>query len=146
MDADQTEPQQDDATTTIDQSPGLTIAKDADKEAVTAAGQVINYTIKVENTGNIDLTTVVLTDEFADDGATLTDGDNGDGILGVDETWTCTAAYTVTQADMNAGDDLVNVASVDADQTDPPQQDDDDDDHAEPGDRHRENWCLSTAD
>ncbi|MGI6417784.1 MAG: beta strand repeat-containing protein [Thermoguttaceae bacterium] len=124
VDTDQTEPQQDDATTTIDQSPGLTIAKDADKEAVTAAGQVINYTIKVENTGNIDLTTVVLTDEFADDGATLTDGDNGDGILGVDETWTYTAAYTVTQADMNAGDDLVNVASVDTDQTDPPQQDD----------------------
>ncbi len=93
VDTDQTEPQQDDATTTIDQSPGLTIAKDADKEAVTAAGQVINYAITVDNTGNIDLTGVVLTDEFADE-VTLTGGDSdGDGELDVTGTWTYTAAY-----------------------------------------------------
>ncbi len=122
VDTDQTEPQQDDATTTIDQSPGLTIAKDADKEAVTAAGQVINYAITVDNTGNIDLTGVILTDEFADE-VTLTGGDNGDGILGVDETWTYTAAYTVTQADMNAGTALLNTAVVDTDQTEPQQDD-----------------------
>ncbi len=101
MDTDQTEPQQDSATTTIDKSPGLTIAKDANKEAVTAAGQVINYAITVDNARNIDLTGVILTDEFADE-VTLTGGDSRDRILGVDETWTYTAAYTVTQADMNA--------------------------------------------
>ena len=33
------------------------------------------------------------------------------------ETWTYTAIYTVTQADINAGTDLVNVATVDTDQT-----------------------------
>ena len=44
---------------------------------------------------------------------------NNDGILDTDEIWTYTADYEVTQADLNAGADLVNVASVDTDQTDP---------------------------
>ena len=68
------------------------------------------------NTGNTSLTNVVLTDAFAG-GATLTSGDDGDGVLEVGETWTYTADYTVTQADINAGADLVNVAIMDTDQT-----------------------------
>ena len=72
------------------------------------------FTITVENTGNVDLTGVVLTDTFAG-GAVLTSGDDGDLILETDETWTYTADYTVTQADLNAGSDLVNVATVDTD-------------------------------
>ncbi len=113
----------DDATVELPQNASLTIAKDADKEAVTAAGQVINYAITVDNTGNIDLTGVILTDEFADE-VTLTGRDNEDRILGVDETWTCTAAYTSTQADMNAGTAApLNTAVVDTDQTEPQQDD-----------------------
>ena len=48
---------------------------------------------------------------------------NANSILETTETWTYSADYTVTQADLNAGTALVNVATVDTAQT-APQQDD----------------------
>jgi hypothetical protein len=44
-------------------------------------------------------------------------------VLETNETWHYTATHTVTQAEMNAGDDLVNVAIADTDQTEPEQDD-----------------------
>ena len=79
--------------------------------------KIIEYTITVDNTGNVDLTGVVLTDTFAG-GATLVSGDtNTNSILETTETWVYSADYVVTQADLNAGTALVNVARVDTDQT-----------------------------
>ena len=87
------------------------------------AGETIEYTITVDNTGNVDLTNVVLTDTFAG-GASLVSGDtNTNSILETTETWVYSADYTVTQADLNAGADLVNVAVVDTAQTDPQSDD-----------------------
>ena len=110
----------DDATSTVAQNPSLTIVKsltNADDAVVDTAGETIEYTITVDNTGNVDLTNVVLDDVFAG-GATLVSGDtNTNNILETTETWIYTADYTVTQADLNAGTDLVNVAAVDTDQT-----------------------------
>ena len=83
---------------------------------VDTAGETIEYTITVDNTGNVDLTSVVLTDTFAG-GATLVSGDNGNSVLETTETWVYRADYVVTQADLNAGTTLVNVATVDTDQT-----------------------------
>ena len=106
VDTDQTALQQDDATSTVAQSPSLTIVKsltNADDAVVDTAGETIEYTITVDNTGNVDLTSVVLTDAFAG-GATLVSGDDGDNILETTETWVYSADYTVTQADLNAGD------------------------------------------
>ncbi len=123
VDTDQTDPEEDDAITTISQEASLTITKEADKSSVSSAGETINYTITVVNTGNVNLTNVVLTDTFAG-GATLDSGDtNTDGVLDTDETWIYTADYEVTQDDIDAGTDLVNVASVDTDQTDPEEDD-----------------------
>ncbi|MFC3880168.1 PKD domain-containing protein, partial [Algoriphagus namhaensis] len=51
----------------------LTISKDVDQASIDAP-TTLNYTIVVDNTGNTDLTGVVVTDPFAG-GATLTSGD-----------------------------------------------------------------------
>ena len=120
VDTDQTDPMQDSATTKIIQAPSLEIDKVVDKETVSATG-TLTYTITVTNTGNVDLTHVTLTDEFAG-GATLVSGDgNHDGVLQTNEVWTYSADYLVTQADLNRGGDLVNTATVDTDQTSPMQ-------------------------
>ena len=85
---------------------------------VTAAGQVIGYTVLASNTGNVPLTNPVATDALPDGSTatlTLSGGDtNGDGALDPGETWVYSASYTVTQADIDAGAALVDTASLDA--------------------------------
>ena len=109
VDTDETGPAEDEATTEISQAASVSIEKNVDIDEIAAPG-TLTYTITVENTGTLSLTNVVLTDDFASNGPTLTGGDiNNDGILQIDETWTYTATYNVTQADINQGDDLVNI-------------------------------------
>ena len=104
-------PTEDDATTTITQTPSLTVVKDVDLTVITGPG-LLTYAITVTNTGNTDLTNVVLSDDLAG-AATLDSGDtNTNSILETTETWVYSATYTVTQADINAGTALVNTASV----------------------------------
>ena len=89
--------------------------------AVNAVGDVINYTISVENTGNQTLTGVTVTDNFAT-GLTRgidTVGDNDD-LLEVGEKWAYTATHTVTQAEIDAVVEIFNAATVDTAQTEPP--------------------------
>jgi uncharacterized repeat protein (TIGR01451 family) len=113
---DQTGVQQDDATTTI-HNASLTIEKVADKSGVSSAGETIIYTITVVNTGDVNLTGVVLTDVFAG-GAVLDSGDDTNiGVLDVGETWIYKADYVVTQDDIDAGTALVNSVSVNTGQT-----------------------------
>ena len=110
-----TSAQSDDATTTISQQPSLTVDKTADVSHA-AEGDVIHYTITVHNTGNIDLTNVMVTNSL--DGGpgvnlgnpvthpadvTVTEGDAPplDTTLNVGETWTYTYSHTVNAADLN---------------------------------------------
>ena len=70
---------------------------------VDGAGDVINYTIKVPNTGNTTLTGVVVTDPNADAGSIFRVADvvgDNDELLEVGETWHYTASHTVTQAEL----------------------------------------------
>jgi hypothetical protein len=125
-DTDQTDPKTDDEIVDVVQNPSLSIEKIADITQVNAPGQVINYTYTLANTGNVSLTNVTLSDDNFTPGSTsddfnpsLSEDGNGDNVLDVGETWTYTASYTTTQEDMDSGADLVNVATVDSNETGP---------------------------
>ena len=112
-----TSAQSDDATTTISQQPSLTIAKDVTESSATAAGETLHYTITVHNTGNIDLSSVAISDALNGSGlsvpATPASGDASDvGVLDVGETWVYSATHVVTQAEMDGGTALHNIATV----------------------------------
>ena len=83
---------------------------------VTSAGQTLDYEITVENTGAVSLTGVTPVDTLPDGSAGVLAGPvgdtNGNSILDTSETWAYTISYTVTQADIDAGLDLTNTASV----------------------------------
>jgi uncharacterized repeat protein (TIGR01451 family) len=132
-DSDETEAVEASAEVDVLYDPDLAIEKMADVQSVDEAGDLINYTITVSNTGNITLDGVVLTDDLIsasldndsdDDG--VIDGDDGDNLLEVGESWTWTGQYTVTQEDLDMANTssqspylLRNTATVDTDQTDP---------------------------
>ena len=72
------------------------------------------------NEGNAAIAGVVVTDDNLTPGNTgddfnpsFTGGDtDSDSLLDVGETWTYTATHTVTQAELDSGAALVNVATV----------------------------------
>ena len=105
----------------VEQTPGLNILKDAVVPGGTAnaAGEVIAYTITVQNTGNQTLTGVDVSDPFISNLTLVVDAASEDGELDVGETWNYTASHVVTQAEIDAGAAIVNVATADSDQTDP---------------------------
>ncbi|WP_416558899.1 beta strand repeat-containing protein [Limnohabitans sp. yimb22184] len=120
-DSNQTDPDTDDASVAVEQTPGLNIVKDASVAGGTAnaAGEVIDYTISVQNTGNQTLTGVTVVDPFASNLLLVADAASADGELDVGETWSYTASHVVTQAEIDAGSPIVNVATADSEQTGP---------------------------
>jgi hypothetical protein len=91
---------------------------------------VITYQYVVDNTGNTSLKNIVLTDTGPTINAAAGSGTwsglgapsgdtGGDNILGPTETWTYTATYTLSQADVDAGagftDGVSNTVSIAAD-------------------------------
>jgi uncharacterized repeat protein (TIGR01451 family) len=94
----------DDETVRVDADPSWTVTKTADPATYDAVNDVITYEITVENTGNVAIRSVVVTDPQATSGPTYVSGDaNTDGILDVTETWTYEATYSITQADLDRG-------------------------------------------
>jgi uncharacterized repeat protein (TIGR01451 family) len=97
-------------TQTQNQWPAISIHKTADPTTVTAAGQTVTYTFAIANTGNVTLDNVGVTDaQLAPSlGSSLgpitcTTGINGSITLAAGATDSCSATYTVTQADMDNG-------------------------------------------
>jgi gliding motility-associated-like protein/uncharacterized repeat protein (TIGR01451 family) len=106
------------------QAPAMTVTKTASPTTDNfILGDTITYTIVVENTGNVEFTDVVVTDNSLVDGAgeslSLTDGPTYDGtgtfdgILSVGETVDFTATFTVNQQSINTGG-VSNTASATA--------------------------------
>ncbi|KZE89663.1 DUF7507 domain-containing protein [Microbacterium sp. TNHR37B] len=97
----------------IDPQPGLTVVKsvaplDTDEFV---AGAVLEYRFVVTNTGNVTVTDVVVSeDDFTGTGE-LSAVECPTDVLAPGDQITCTASYTVTQADVDAGS-VTNTASV----------------------------------
>ena len=110
----------------IAQNPSVTLVKTASVPGGTAdAGETIDYAIAVTNDGNMTLSGVSVTDNFASNLAavdanndTINDGDtDGDGLLDIGETWQYSADHVVTAAEAANGDATIdNTASVTTDQ------------------------------
>ncbi|MGN8056434.1 DUF7507 domain-containing protein [Pedobacter sp. 22163] len=98
----------------------ISITKSADVSSVNKAGNVINYTITVANTGNANQNNITISDPLL--GGNLSNPaktGNTDNILEKGETWTYNGSYTVLQSDLNNNGNpinntgkIVNTASV----------------------------------
>jgi uncharacterized repeat protein (TIGR01451 family) len=103
------------ATTTITQSAAFTIAKTADKSNVDGAGQVIAYSVTIQNVGNVDLLNFQLSDPLVDGSSNnirCTPVSEGASLTVAVKTTVCTGSYTVKQSDINAGQNILNVATA----------------------------------
>ncbi|WP_262510359.1 DUF7507 domain-containing protein [Flavilitoribacter nigricans] len=118
-DSDETDPVEDDETVTADQMPVLTLSKTADVATYDAVGDVITYTFVATNNGNVTLNNVTISDPLP--GLSALDCTQPVN-LAPGESLTCTATYTITQADLDAGS-VVNTATADSDETDPVEDD-----------------------
>ncbi|TXI05581.1 MAG: DUF11 domain-containing protein [Pseudorhodobacter sp.] len=103
----------DEVNVAITPEPGVTISKSADTSGLSTppqAGEVISYSFTLENTGNVTLTDVSVTDTLA--GLVLS-GSPVTLAPGEVNTTAYTATYTLTHDDLDAGE-VVNLASVSA--------------------------------
>ena len=98
-----------------------------DGDGVLGVGDTVNYTIKIENQGNVDITGPSLVDTFTDalsntlalsSGPTFNFGDLGssEGIIKPNETAHYGATFVITQAVVDAGG-LINSVTVTASST-----------------------------
>ncbi|MFT4279743.1 hypothetical protein [Microbacterium sp.] len=97
-----------------DPAPSLSIVKTADHTRVDAAGTVIAYRFLVTNTGNVTLTEVTVDEtEFTGAGeAPVVTCPSEAAALLPGEQVTCTASYTVVEADLDRGDTIRNTATA----------------------------------
>ena len=95
----------------------LEIVKGASPKSYSAVGDEIVYTVTATNTGVATLTNVDISDDLIDglDDWTCVPG-NPVATLASGESIVCTATYTITQADIDAGQ-VFNQACVDSDET-----------------------------
>ena len=94
-------------TVTATTSPAIQVVKSASPTNVTAAGQVVTYSFRVINTGNVTLSAITVGDPLPDLGPiTCPTTSLAPGLDMI-----CTAAYTVAQGDVDAGS-ITNTASV----------------------------------
>ncbi len=103
--------------TTVCQSDSIALIKtaifnDEDSDGCSDVGETITYNFTLTNTGNTTITNVVLTDPMLGGTITLASGDtDSDNQLDINETWSYTANYTITQANIDNGS-VTNQATV----------------------------------
>ncbi|GAB3752765.1 hypothetical protein GCM10027591_00800 [Zhihengliuella somnathii] len=95
---------EDEVTVVVVPAPSIDLVKEAELDGQGVAGETVQYTFTVTNTGNLTLSGVTISDPLAG----LSEIVFGDwpaeaGVLQPGESVTATAAYVLTQADVNAG-------------------------------------------
>ena len=101
-----------DATVEAEQLPALTMVKTAAEADYNAVGDILTYEYEVTNTGNVFIADLAVSDDKIDTViCDVTAIGNNDGNLDPQEVVICTASYTVTQADIDAGD-VTNIAAA----------------------------------
>ncbi|MGY0652325.1 beta strand repeat-containing protein, partial [Luteimonas sp. A537] len=89
--------------TPIAQDPSLSLVKSVTSTGPYTVGDTISYQFLVENTGDVTLTGVSVTDELPGLGTISYAWPGADGVLDAGQSATATATYVVTAADVNAG-------------------------------------------
>lgn len=112
---------EDSATVPLSQAPGIAIDKSGSGPDPLEVGATVDYTFLVTNTGNVTLSNVTVTDPLPG----LSPIDCPDDTLAPGGEMTCTASYTVTQEDADAGI-VQNTATVTGDPPSGPAVSDDD--------------------
>lgn len=92
-----------------EEGPSIVISKLEGQLKYSQAGDAIDYTIVLKNTGNVPLEQVNIVDLNADEGSL----NYSSSLLGVGESITCTATHTITQQDID-NDSIVNAVTVSA--------------------------------
>jgi len=115
------------ATVNVTPAPGLGLTKQASVSRVSVAGDQVDYTFTASNTGNVTLTNVTVTDPGPKVGTVAGTGQMSavtcpadghawptatPGVLPVGKSVVCSATYTVSQGDINAGGTLTNTATA----------------------------------
>ncbi|MFJ4223796.1 hypothetical protein [Microbacterium sp. NPDC089695] len=97
----------DEAVPTVAAAPSLTIDKSTPTASYKAVGDVVEYSFVVVNTGNVRIDDLAIDDDQLDTAATCPVTTLAPGA-----TTTCSGSHTITQQDLDAADDLVNVATA----------------------------------
>src|SRR5699024_7402921 len=105
---------EDDEKITGEQNPLLELEKVADKQEVSQAGEKIEYTLTVTNTGNVTLANVTVKDEMLGGDLNVTPSTLAPGESGI-----VTGKYEVTQEDIDNADKIVNIATATGTPPDP---------------------------
>ncbi|MCS3444218.1 DUF11 domain-containing protein, partial [Microbacterium phyllosphaerae] len=95
---------------TVAAGPALTTTKSASVGGTGAVGDVVDYTVRVTNTGNVTLRSVVVNDPMVGLTPFVYTWPGESGVLAPGAQVVARASHTITQADVDAGS-IVNVAT-----------------------------------
>lgn len=102
------------AQVTVEQEPSLTLKKSANLDSVGSAGQSITYSFLVTNDGNVTIDGIEVAETSFSGTGSLGAISCPTTVLAPADDTTCTAEYTVTQADIDSGA-IDNAAQVTGD-------------------------------
>ncbi|QYH35052.1 DUF11 domain-containing protein [Salinibacterium sp. M195] len=90
-------------TTVAPAAASLAVTKSSSTGANAGVNDIITYTFLVENTGNVTVDQIVITDPLPGLSTPVVNWPGANGVLAPTETATATATYAITQADVNLG-------------------------------------------